>query len=91
MLGEYSAFIFENYPQEIKKMLRKCGKPLKQLQNRMYEFKIIGLKEVVNTSDDNYELRKEWRSFTKIVLVLCTKRLDIADSDSKRQNRTIIV
>jgi len=58
-VDEYSAFIFENYLQEIKKMLRKCDKPLEQLKNRIYESRNVGLKEVVNTHDDNYELRKE--------------------------------
>ncbi|XP_011686398.1 PREDICTED: uncharacterized protein LOC105449098 [Wasmannia auropunctata] len=59
-VDDYSAFIFENYLQEIKKMLRKCDKPLEQLQNRIYESRNTDFKEVVNTHDDNYELRKEY-------------------------------
>lgn len=58
-VDEYSAFIFENYLQEIKKMLRKCDKPLEQLINRMYEYRNADLREVINTHDGNYELRKE--------------------------------
>lgn len=40
-LDEFSAFIFENQLQQIKKMIRKNDKPLEQLSNRIFEIKNI--------------------------------------------------
>ncbi|XP_012524204.2 uncharacterized protein LOC105829709 [Monomorium pharaonis] len=53
-LDEFSAFIFENQLQQIKKMVRKNDKPLEQLSNRIFEIRsiqsnIITIDNTINT------------------------------------------
>jgi len=45
----FSAFPFENYLKILKRMLRKCEKPLSQLNNRMYEYSIRHARNKIKT------------------------------------------
>lgn len=49
-LDMFSTFKFENYMQQIKKLLRKNEKPLQQIAKRVQEYECIR-----ETIDDNYE------------------------------------
>lgn len=58
-LDEFSAFIFENYLQYIKKLIRGSDKPLEQLSNRIYEIRNSYCIESVNDVIETYKLGKE--------------------------------
>lgn len=58
-LDEFSAFIFENYLQYIKKLIRNNNKPLEQLSNRIYEIRNSHCIKSVNKTIETYKLGKE--------------------------------
>lgn len=57
-LDEFSAFIFENYLQHIKKLIKGSDKPLEQLSNRINEIKNSHHVESVSDVTETYKLGK---------------------------------
>ncbi|XP_011858878.1 PREDICTED: uncharacterized protein LOC105556398 isoform X2 [Vollenhovia emeryi] len=59
-LDEFSAFIFENHLQHIKKFIRGNNKPLEQLSNCIYEIRNSHCIEFVDHVFENYKLGKKY-------------------------------
>ncbi|XP_039308699.1 uncharacterized protein LOC120358447 [Solenopsis invicta] len=58
-LDKFSAFIFENYLQEIKKIVRKSDKPLQQISNRVSELRRNCVTVEIIDRINTYKLRRE--------------------------------
>lgn len=69
-LDEFSAFIFENHLQYIKKLIRSNDKPLEQLSNRVYEIRRSHCVKSSNDIISRYKLGRE--CYNETVIDQCT-------------------